>query len=219
MDNISIDFQDFLKKCSNGQTQSFKYEYEDCFKNNLNLLNKIDINGLTEEDLFMILSYTARSSGWVNSDLRIGSPVKPKCKQEFIRRLDNALTKIRSFDNEIVYRMDNPLGSKKDIIAWFKQKQGCVFLLPYFLSTSKDKWKDRPIIWKIKTLKTGSLGKDITKLANDATLAKDASEKEVLFKTGACFKIKRVSTKMVHLMEVPNDTIPDFELTGDYWLS
>ncbi|MEX0596613.1 MAG: ADP-ribosyltransferase, partial [Candidatus Paceibacterota bacterium] len=169
-------------------------------------------NGLSEEETFMILAYTGSYSSWVNSDLINSQIPNCKCKYEFIKRLNKSLDKIISFDNQTVYRMDSPFDDKDVILNWFNMKTGCIFRIPYFLSTAKEDYKSTKIVWKVKTLPENSLGKDISDITNNQY------ELEVLFTTDSCFKIDSIDfdKAYINLIEVSSNTEVDFELTKRY---
>lgn len=226
MENIPEYFESFLSKCDDikntyGQvartsyTRGFKPWFESYkngnqeFKENL---EGMSLNKLTEEETFVILAYTGSYSKWLNWDLRDSELTKCNCKKEFIKRLNNSLDKVKSFDNSTVYRMDSPFEDSEKMLTWFNSKIDCVFKIPYFLSTSKEDYKNSEIVWEIKTLPNNSLGKDISNLTNNK------NELEVLFRTDSCFKIKGIDAekKYVLLSEIEPETKFDFELTGYY---
>jgi len=223
MNDISEEFQAFLTLCDNvhdHQGQELRKTYVMGFapwferyengdfdlEKNLGGMAK---NGINEEEAFMLLAYTGSHSSWVNSDLRNGQITNCECKSEFISRLNKTLDKIISFNNQIVYRMDNPSENKEVVLKWFNSKIGFVFRIPYFLSTAKEDYENTEIVWKIMTLPDNSLGKDISDITNNEF------ELEVLFKTGSCFKIESVDydKSYINLIEVPSSCTIDFELT------
>ncbi|MBD0263024.1 MAG: hypothetical protein ICV78_09950 [Tolypothrix sp. Co-bin9] len=169
--------------------------------------------GLSEAEAFFILEYTARSSRWVNEDLRAGRRLSTPDKILFVEALDSALNKIPSYNNRIVYRMDKPHGEKADIIKWFEIRKGAEFGIPYFLSTAQEDYHNSPIVWQIRTLNEGSFAKNISNLTNDA------AELEVLFKRGANFRIAGVDNKKsyVFLEEIPSEAAVDFSLIDWYY--
>jgi hypothetical protein len=171
-------------------------------------------NGLTETEAFFILAYTGGSSFWLNRDRRNGDPYSSKCKEEFANQLENALGKMPSFDNAIVYRMEIYTDGVETeaLLKWFKRHQSKKFLTPYFFSTSKEDFHNSKLIWLIRTLPIFSKGRDIHNLTNNHT------EMEVLFERNAKFAITGIDSKkgMVILDEVPPDSDVDFDLTGVY---
>lgn len=229
MHTFSDEFESFLKLCDNVHNhhgQEVRKTYLDGFlpwfeayrQGDLSLeknLGGMVKNGLNEEEAFMILAYTGSHSSWVNSEMRNGQIINCKCKTEFIERLNNALAKIISFDNQIVFRMDSPSDDKEVILNWFKKKIGCIFKIPFFLSTAKEDYKNTEIVWNIKTLSENSLGKDISDITNNST------ELEVLFNYGSCFKIDSVdfNRAYVNLIEVSSNSAVNFRLTQLYWIN
>jgi hypothetical protein len=169
-------------------------------------------NGLSEEEAFFILAYTGGSSSWINLELRNSNLPKSKCKGEFVKRLNDSLSKVKSFDNDMVFRMDNPPGENEETLTWFQGKIGSKFRIPYFLSTAKEDYENSELVWQIKTLNQNSLGKDISRLTNNKY------ELEVLFQTGSCFEIIGIEKerRYVHLNEIFSHSKVDFELTGFY---
>lgn len=221
------DFEIFLEKYAeikNFKGQNLKDVYYKGFnlwfesyqkgeKDYIENLSGMTANGLTKEEAFYILAYTGSFSSWINSDLRNSHLPECECKSELINRLNMSLCKVINFSNSIVYRMDAPLGEKEKILKWFNSKIGCIFKLPYFLSSAKEDYKNSEIVWRIKTLNTDSLGKDISNITNNKY------EQEVLFQTGSCFKIEGVDkdTEYIELTEVDAKSDVDFELTKSYW--
>lgn len=184
---------------------SLKEAYDKWKKNRAN--NKStefqNINGLSKKGLdkiekFSIYQYTSTFSNWINHNYRNGQELDTDCKKEFSNLLDNALKKLDSFDDDVVYRMDSPYPEKQEVFKWFKSKKESVIEVPNYLSTSKDNFDNSPIVWKIKTLLANSKGKDISELTNNRF------EKEVLFERNSCFYIKEIdeSSSMIFLEEV-----------------
>ena len=178
-------------------------------------LSGIQKNSLSNDEAFYILAYTGSSSRWLNSDLRNNVVVRNVCKQLYIDNLNNSLDKVAPFNNGIVYHMDSPSAEDVEILDWFESKIGRKFKIPFFLSTSKEDYKNSPIVWEIETLKKESYGKDISNITNNKY------EYEVLFRTESCFEIKRVNREKqyIYLKEVEADSNCDFNLTGLYHLN
>lgn len=226
MSNFSEEFESFLKRCDNikdyhGQNVRETYikafadwleSYGQGVKSLEQNLGGMSKNGLSKEEAFMILAYTGSFSSWVNSELRNSQITSCKCKSEFIKRLNESLDKIVSFDNQLVYRMDEPSEDTGVVLNWFNKKIGCFFKIPYFLSTAKEDYKNTEIVWEIRTLLENSLGKDISDITNNEY------EHEVLFRTGSCFMIESVdfNKTYINLIEVSSNTQVDFELTRCY---
>lgn len=165
-------------------------------------------NNLTEEEAFPILAYSAHSAHWLNSALRHQTEIS-KCKQMFSDNLNRSLSKMRSF-NGIVFRMD--FLSEPQELAWFESKINCIFTTPFFLSTSKENWKNSDVVWQIQNLPEDSFGKDIS------NLCQAPSEQEVLFMKDAKFQITKVDLQnnIVFLEERERYTKSDFPLHGIY---
>jgi hypothetical protein len=167
---------------------------------------------LKDEEAFFILAFTGSYSSWINLPLRNGYPLETECKKYFADCLDNALDKVPCFNDRYVFRMDTPIGSKQNLLDWFKNNIGNIVTTPYFLSTSKVNYENAEITWYIKTLKTESKARDLELLTNNAI------EKEVLFKRDAFFKILKVdhAEGVVKMEEVekPENSV---KLTGFYF--
>tara|TARA_R110000751_G_scaffold307242_1_gene427846 strand:+ start:3420 stop:4070 length:651 start_codon:yes stop_codon:yes gene_type:complete len=171
----------------------------------------LEKKGLEKTEEFSIYQYTASFSNWINSSFRNDQKLDTNCKKEFANLLDNALKKLEGFDNEIVYRMDSPYASQKEVIKWFKAKKGNIIQVPNYLSTAKENYDNSHIIWKIKTLSKNSKGKDISDITNNKY------EKEVLFERNSCFVIKEIDevNNIIHLEET--DTSQNsIKMIGNY---
>lgn len=139
--------------------------------------------------------------------MRNGVDLITKCKYLFAKFFDDSLEKIPSYDG-IVYRMDNPNADADFELAWFAKNIGKNILLRHYLSTSIERWDNRPITWEIRTLNNGSFGKDIIEL--------NTTEKEVLFKRNSKFTIIKVESSTVFMREIEKASHVDIELTKDY---
>jgi len=225
-EKISQQFEKLLNECDGEKDlhettirQSFEEGFSPWFKDyekgdkslDDNLKGMTD-NGLTEEEAFFVLAYTGSASSWVNSELRNGQTPTGKCKEVFANKLNESLSKVASFNGNVVFRMDEPLSESEEVLKWFQAKVGEKFRVPYFLSTAKEDYNNSSIVWEIKTLATGSSGKDISQLTSNKF------EKEVLFQTGSCFEIIKVDQKKnyIHLNEIVDSEQIKFELVGDY---
>jgi len=168
---------------------------------------------LTNEEAFLILAYTGACSSWLNDDKRNNLEYSSEGKKLYADSLNETLTKLTSFNDAIVFRMDSPSGDSKEILRWFKRKVSSVFTIPYFLSTAKEDYQNTPITWIIKTLPNNSLGKDISNITNNKY------EKEVLFRRNSCFQITKVQIgkAQVFLEEVGASSVINFSLTGFYF--
>jgi hypothetical protein len=165
---------------------------------------------LTEDEEFVIAHYIGSGYSWVNDDLRNGIPFTSKCREMFSFLLDKSLNKVKSFSGK-TFRMDDPDGDIETILNWFKSKKGKTILIPFYLSTSKDKWDHKPLIWEIQTLKADSFAKDVS-MINEV-------ENEILFKRNSKFRIKDVdiNNKEVKLDEVNPDNSADINLIRQYF--
>ena len=222
-------FNQFLETCKNdvnGNQQNVKDTFKKVWKPLLDhfrakgylpdqkstkniILNGIIEYNLTDEEAFFILAHTGSYSSWVNFPLR-NSHDLPPCQNYFAEGLDQSLSKLPSFNDEIVYRMENSLGEKNVALNWFRKNKGSVVELPYFLSTSKVKWSSTEMTWEIKTLDKGSKAKDLNLITNNKT------EQEVLFQRNSLFEITNVNRKIVEMKEVGHSNL-SLSLTGYYF--
>lgn len=227
--NVSDEFESLLKLCEE-EKDFFRLTVRDSYEKGFlpwferyrigdkslddNLKGMIE-NGLSEEEAFFILAYTGGTSSWVNSELRNSELPKSRCKREFVRRLNHSLSKMKSFNNDIVFRMDHPPGDKNEALSWFQKKVGSRFRIPYFLSTAKEDYENSEVVWQIRTRERNSLGKDISSLTNNKY------EFEVLFQTGSSFQITRVDKEKsyIYLDEIEQNSKVEFELTKFYTLN
>ncbi|WP_162427275.1 ADP-ribosyltransferase [Pontibacter pudoricolor] len=177
-----------------------------------NLKGMKDYN-LTEQEAFFLLAYTSSYSGWVNGDLRDGNKHNRDDIALFSDGLYCVLNKIPAFGSSFVYRMESQVADVDEELSWFERKTNSTFMLPYFLSTAKEDYKNSSVVWQIKTLEQGSLARDISNLTNNK------SEKEVLFNRNAKFIIRGIdrATSYVYLEEVSPALKADFKLTGIYY--
>ncbi|MBA9078189.1 ADP-ribosyltransferase [Rufibacter quisquiliarum] len=177
-----------------------------------NLKGMIDHN-LTEEEAFLVLTYTAsKTSSWVNHDLRNGNTHKRADKILYSEYLSFVLNKIPPFNNALAFRMETEVSDDEEVLNWFESKMGRTFVLPYFLSTSKEDWGNDQLVWQIQTLPKNSLARDISNLTNNPP------EQEILFNKGAKFLIKGVDKEKcyVYLDEIDSQHETSFALTGLY---
>lgn len=167
-------------------------------------------NGLTEEEAFFILAYSSSCSRWLNSDLRNGTELTG-CKAAFASALDQALKKVQSFQG-VVFRMEMPPGDDAQVRRWFSRNTGKKFSTPFFLSTAQEDYGNTSMVWKIKTLSNGSMGKDISDICQAPI------ELEVLFERNAKFQIVGIEANSNYILldELSSDESVDFPLIGVY---
>jgi hypothetical protein len=214
-----MSFNQFLEECKdelNHHQQNVKTSFEvgwkplfDEYRTNKKLQNKpgnrqivlqgLDEYNLSDEEAFFILSYTGSYSSWLNNDWRNGWSFDSKCKQYFAERLNLALDKLPCFNDEYVFRMDSPMGTKDQVIKWFHNQIKQVIHVPHFLSTSKDNYENTEITWHIKTMSNNSMARDLALLTNNKV------EKEVLFKNDCYFQIVNINSEkgIIDMEEVP----------------
>lgn len=142
---------------------------------------------LTKEEALYILGYTAISAKWINPYIQNEQSIARNCDAElFIKHLDQALKKVQSTQELILYRMDYQAERQCAYIEYHSKKNS-IIRLDYYLSTDKEEYPECEIIWRIKPLPNGkSKGKDITTITNNG------AEKEVLFGRGSKFRIDEV---------------------------
>lgn len=152
------------------------------------------------ENIVYIFSYSGWQSRWINSPLRDGKFANDT-HENFVAQLNTSLDILTQPTNDFVFRMDDPEShlsiSKMEYLNWFKYNIGTVLKIPFFLSTSVDKWEDSPIYWRIRLLRTKSLSRSLEELLHD-----HSEEKEVLFKTNAHLKILGIKENHIFLEEV-----------------
>lgn len=165
--------------------------------------------GLSDEEAFFILSYTASFSSWINLPLRCGDPLT-MCQAYYAENLIMALSKLPHCNCEYLYRMDTPLCGKAEELAWFKRKIGSVIKVPNFLSVAKSNWDNTELTWKIYTIKGRSNAIDLEQCRNNP------SEDEAIYQSDSLFEIKGVDGELVVLDEVENTTIATIEMIGNY---
>lgn len=161
-------------------------------------LHGIDLYGLSDEEAFFITSYTGSFSSWLNIDIRSGRDFSSKCKQCFAERLSAALDKLPPYAGKQVFRMDSPLGTKKQVTQWFAAKKGQVIHVPFFLSAAKVNYRNTEITWRIQTSAPQTHARDINSITNNTV------EQEVLFKAGSYFQIQEVNNRsgIIDMIEV-----------------
>lgn len=147
---------------------------------------------LSELEATLILSYTARTSNWTNGhshDSLAYDTDKLRCEHNSL--FAKILDKLPGYNQKTVFRMDfnSPANHDQDsFYSWISKRIGQIIHVPYFWSTSKERWDDDCSIWKIQTCTT-SKARDIS------DLTQNPNEQEILFISGTNFQIKAVDTK------------------------
>lgn len=145
---------------------------------------------LSKNAHFLISKYLGGLSSMVNRDLRSSIKKKGSFLVLYEYLLNKALDELPTCRDEVVYRMDTPIANIDfDIIKiWYQKRIGQVIMFPNFLSTSKDRWNNESIVFKIKTTVLGG-AKDLSEISDKL------NEKEVLFKSRSKFKIVGINEK------------------------
>lgn len=167
-------------------------------------------NNLSQDEAFLILAYSSHLGKWINAEYK-GLKAPSECMSDVAFALNQALTKMPTYGLD-VFRMNLYVGDEQEELRWFKSKTGNTFNVPFFLSTSKENWKNCKVVWKIRTLTVDSFGKDISRLCQVP------SEKEVLFMQNAKFLINDVDVEnaTIYLTEQIESKVFDFPLIGAY---
>lgn len=165
---------------------------------------------LSQDEAFLILAYSSHLGKWINAAYR-GLNTPSECMKEVAFALNQALTKMPTYGLD-VFRMNLYVADEQEELTWFKSKVGKTFNVPFFLSTSKENWKNCKVVWKIQTLSEDSFGKDISRLCQVP------SEKEVLFMQNVKFLISDVDVEnaTIYLSEQMESSVFDFPLIGAY---
>lgn len=156
---------------------------------NLDAMKK---HNISIEDASIIYMYTSHGiHSDINSTLRMHPSYLDKDIEEYCRLLDEALSKMPSFNNKIVYRdIKFPNCSVSDIMEYYNSNVGKIFNENTFLSTHirKGRWADDEYGVQLTILTNeNSNGKDLRELCfND-------DEQEVLFKKNTLFKVENVN--------------------------
>lgn len=196
-----------LSNCFSGWFEDYRKGGEK-YQDNLKGMTE---NNMSEVDVIPILGYTGSWSSWINSELRNGGNITIEAKSMFIQALNTSLDKVCSVKGDTVYRMDSPSGDTGQILDWFSKNIGKVINIPYFLSTSKDDYKNTPIAWVISTLEENSKGKDISHISNNKY------ENEVLFQPDSKFIINEVKDNYIYMTEILSTNNSDINLVGLYF--
>jgi ADP-ribosyltransferase exoenzyme len=167
---------------------------------NLDAIKKYNI---PIEEASIIYMYSAHHiHRIINIPLRMHPQYLDKDISEYGRLLDEALDKMPSFNNGIVYRdISEPICPVSKIIEYYSSNIGNVIIENTFLSThiEKERWCDEVNgVQLIIQTNGNSNGKDIGELCFVA------DEKEVLFKKGTTFRVDKVDKEnnIVELSEI-----------------
>ncbi len=204
-----------LIEAQNAYKQWFK-DYREGNKKLEKHLGGMNAFNLSESEATLVLSYTARTSSWTNEHARTSLKEDSDIfRTEHNKLLVDILHKLPSYKEKTVYRMDfdSFANYEKELFyPWAEDKIGMVVHVPYFWSTSKDKWDDN-LTWVIHTSRN-SKARDIS------SLTQNPNEAEVLFIPGANFIIDRVDSKnnVVFLTEVDGLDY-DIPLIGLYYIN
>lgn len=201
-----------IDKSYKGYRRLFEEFRQDNTKHSYNLSGMLS-NGLSEDEAFFILCYTASYSSWINGDYRAGEQITCPCKAIVSDLLDKSLAKVQSYNGELIFRMDYS-GNDYEVMPWFKRKIGLKFNVPYFLSTAKHNYNNGSMVWQIKTLRDMSYAKDIS------NITQNPSEEEVLFRRNSKFIVDNVDVELniVYLTELNHDSAYDVNLAGLFYL-
>lgn len=165
--------------------------------------------GLTDEEAFFILSYTATFSSWINFPLR-NRQVLTDCQTYYATALDSALSKLPKCNCPYLYRMDSPLCGKNEELHWFVKQKGKIIRVPNFLSVAKSNWENTETTWKIAIKHSESNAFDLDQCRNNP------EEDEAVYKRNSLFKVLDVTGGVILLEEMDKATEPIIELTGTY---
>lgn len=143
--------------------------------------------GINKNNHFLLSKYFGPFSHKINRALRSGDSLDDFfILYEYL--LNKTLKELPKNWAGTVYRMDEPGIDFSILKVWFQSRIGQVISFPNFLSTSKDRWKGRDIVFKI-TAKHDGGGRDVTKFSNNK------NENEVLFRSRSKFRIVSVNEK------------------------
>ena len=131
----------------------------------------------TEKDF--IKFYTSVGANWLNEQLKKGSISKNQCVSFFTKKINSQLSSQKSYNDRIVYRMENNL--ENNFIKMWNIKTD-IINLPYFLSTSKENWNNKTYTIEIITSnKSKGVDLEIFGINN--------GEKKILFQTNSKFRV------------------------------
>jgi ADP-ribosyltransferase exoenzyme len=183
------------------EIDKFTKMYREC---RIGLIESImDNTAISDYARLLVVFYAGQGSGILNSYFR-SSKIKEESSPQFFfyTLLNKALDEIGGYNNQIIYRMDNPLVEFETMKLWYRKRIGQVVCFPNFLSTSKERWINNDKIFKIHTSNSSS-ARDLTQILDEA---KADSEKEVLFKSQSKFRVMAVKDDFIELREVSGTT-------------
>jgi hypothetical protein len=172
-------------------------------------------HNLSCSEATLILSYTARTSSWTNQHAHYSlSQDNDLFRLEHNSLLSKILARIPLYSGKTVFRIDfnSPACYDEDsFYTWIEDKIGQVLHVPYFWSTSKERWDDNCLTWEIQT-SSNSNARDIS------NLTQTPSEKEVIFISGTNFQVLSVDKEkhLVSVIEVDTEEY-DIPLIGLYY--
>jgi hypothetical protein len=123
--------------------------------------------------------YTSIGSGWLNNKLKNNSKSQNYCVSRITEIINSQLVLKQSYNNKVVFRMENNLNAN---FIQMCNKKTKVINLPYFLSTSKENWKNKTYTIEIITAKN-------SKSVDLRFFDINNNENEVLFQTNSRFKV------------------------------
>lgn len=173
------------------------------------ILEALNIYGLSDEEAFFILSYTAHFSSWINVPLRCNTALD-KCQQAYANGLDGALSKMPKCKISTLYRMDSPHCTREQEFNWFNKNKGRIVKVPTFLSVAKSNWENTTVTWKIDVKTEYSIATDLLTLRNNP------SEDEVLYQRDSLFIILGVDDECILLEETRQTSNSIIVLSGNY---
>ncbi|QXV66831.1 hypothetical protein INP83_07035 [Mucilaginibacter sp. 21P] len=126
------------------------------------------------------------------------------------KALLKALQSVPPYNNQTVYRMTKYVEDINPYKTYFESKKGKVLIDPCYMSTSKDEWISEKLIYGIKTLKSESNARDISRSTNNAI------ENEVLFVKGTKLLIKSIVEKDDRLIVEMEETAAEADEVLNY---
>lgn len=185
-------FKSFVEKHEFGKTTSTG--------ENLDAMKEFDVSTEEASVIYMYTGIGVFSD--VNLQLRNHPNRLDKDIKEYSELLDQALDKMPSFDNGLVYRdISNPDIGSADLMEYYESNMGENIVENAFISShiKEGRWSDEESgVQLIINTKENSNGKDLRKLSFNV------EENEVLFKRGTHFMVKKVDKEnnIVKLIEI-----------------
>lgn len=151
---------------------------------------QLEMKGLTDFEILMLMCFEGFLSyafKW-NSYNERNSPIPEMCEG-----LDSALDKSPVYDEgNVLYRFCT-IDDKSDF------KEGDIYHVPHYMTTTKDNWKHKTNVYIITPKEKGTNARSIYKLINHG------GENQVTFKRGTDFritKIKEGKRKIIYMEEI-----------------